>query len=938
MGLVLFYYLRDETGKRSLTELRTLQDWVVAPMLRTVPGVTEVLGIGGWEKQYQVVIRPEDLLRYGVTIQDVIEHIERNNANAGAQFIVVGGEEYLIRLVGLADRISDLERIVIKTHQGTPVYLAQVADVRIGGKIRRGVQTRNGTEEVVAGMVVKLYGTNSSTVIRRVEKKLEAVRRALPKGVKLVSYYQQKDLIQASVDTVNSALIEGIFLVVLVLALFIGGVRPSLVAAGAIPFSIVFAAVGLGLLGMTANLMTLGGLAIAIGMLVDGAIVVVENVERRLRSSPEGGYPEGRRQEVVHAMAEVARPILFAISIIVIVFIPLFTLQGVEGKTFRPLAYTVALAMAGSLVYSLLFAPVLASLLMKGPSDKAPTAPSGSRRGRFGRSWSAVKRFFTGWSAFVERSLSKVYRPLVAFSVRRRFVAVITAAALLGLGAFAFTKLGSEFTPTLQEGTIILRLTMAPSISLDESKRLTQIVERRVLKGPEVAEVVTRIGRGEVGAHTDPINSAEMYIVLKPRKEWGGDWTQREVEERIRKRVGEIPGVLTNFTQPIQMTLDELMEGVRAELAIKLYGDDLDELKVRADKIAAVVRRVQGAADVQVDQVSGQPQLLIRLDRKAIARWGLDIEDVEKVVAAAVGGQDAGQVFEGVRRFEILVRYQASARSTKRAIEDILVSTPQGRHVPLSQLATVETLVGPRQITRENTQRFITIQCNVRGRDIGGFVEEAKRRIHEQVKLPPGYFVTWGGQYKLQQEANRRLAVVIPITFLLILVMLYFTFNRFVEVALIAFNIPLALVGGVVALWITGQNLSVPASVGFIALFGIALENGLVLVAVMTSYRKDGMSPAEAAVEGAVRRIRAVLMTATTTGLGLVPLLVAKGTGSEVQRPLATVVTGGLLTATLLTLLVLPTLYAWFGGRRISLHGTKPTGDRPTGASGGEPA
>lgn len=431
------------------------------------------------------------------------------------------------------------------------------------------------------------------------------------------------------------------------------------------------------------------------------------------------------------------------------------------------------------------------------------------------------------------------------------------------------------------------------------------------MKVPEVAEVVSRIGRGEVGAHTDPVNSAEMFIVLKPRNQWRGKWSQKELEEVIRKAVGEVPGVATSFTQPIQMTLDELMEGVRAELAIKLFGDDLTLLKRQAEEIAAVVRKVRGAADVQVAQVTGQPQLLINLNRKAIARWGLNIADVQQVVSAAVGGAVAGQIFEGVRRFDILVRYPAEHRSSQHAIESILITTPTGTKVPLSQLATIRTLVGPRQITRENTQRFITVQCNVRGRDIGSFVQDAQRRIENGVKLPPGYYVSWGGQYKLQQEANRRLLIVIPITLALILVMLYLTFNRIRDVLLIAINIPLALVGGVVALRVTGQSLSVPASVGFIALFGIALENGLVLVTVMNQRRHSGLGGPDAAVEGAVMRIRPVLMTALTTALGLIPLLLARGTGSEVQRPLATVVLGGLLTATVLTLLVVPTLYGW---------------------------
>jgi cobalt-zinc-cadmium resistance protein CzcA len=491
-------------------------------------------------------------------------------------------------------------------------------------------------------------------------------------------------------------------------------------------------------------------------------------------------------------------------------------------------------------------------------------------------------------------------------------VAVVLAVAILLVGIFIFPNLGSEFTPTLQEGTIVLRLTMAPSISLNESIRTTQIVERRVMKIPEVTEVITRIGRGEVGAHTDPINSAEMYVLLKDKSEWRSAKTQSELEDVIRDEIGNIPGVLANFTQPIQMTVDELLEGVRAELAIKLFGPDLETLKAEADKIASVIRDVPGAADVQPDQVSGTPQLLIKVDRHAIARYGINVEDVQQVIRAAVGGETAGQIFEGVRRFDILLRYAPEYRNTTESVKQILVEAPNGVHVPLEQLATIEEIIGPRQITRENSQRFITIQCNVVGRDIGSFVEDGQKAISENVQLPPGYLVTWGGQFRLQQEANKRLAVVVPITLLIVALLLFSSFNSIKNTLLILLNIPLALVGGVVALWLGGENLSVPASVGFIALFGIALENGMVLVTYLNQLVRDGVSIDEASVKGAVLRLRPVLMTALTTALGLIPLLLATGVGSEVQRPLALVVTGGLFTSTMLTLLVVPAIYKWF--------------------------
>lgn len=884
MGLILFYYLEDTTGTYSLEELRTLHDWVIKFNLQTVTGVTEILGIGGYEKQFHVIVDPDALLRYDLTLQDFIDRIEANNLNIGAQFIEKNSEQFIVRSVGLATGIDDLNNIVVKTNDGRPIFLRNLAEVKIGGAIRRGLQTRNGEGEVIAGMVIKLYGTNSSTVIEKVEEKITEINTILPEGIHIVPYYQQKDLVEASVSTVTHALIQGIVLVALVLLVFMGGFRPSIVVATAIPFSVMFSFIAMGYFEMSANLMSLGGLAIAIGMMVDGTIVMVENIDRMLR---EADPKESRLHIVGRACHEVGRPIAFAIAIIIIVFLPLFTLQGVEGKTFRPLAYTVSLAMLGSLVFAVLMAPVFGHLLMRRPKTKAR-------------------------EALIVRLLLIPYRPLVGFFVRFRWAAMLLAIGLLAIGAMIFPRLGAEFTPKLNEGSIVVRLTMAPSISLAESTRTTLIVERRLMKIPEINEVVTRIGRGEIGAHTDPINSAEMFVLLKPKSEWREQGNQQYIEEVIREELGDIPGVLVNLTQPIQMAVDEMMEGVRAELAIKLIGGDLTILKNKADEIAEIVSQVSGAADVQPDQISGTPQLLIRPDRQAIARYGLNLSDVQNVIRAAVGGVTAKQIFEGIRRFDIYVRFAPHARQTPEAISEILIKTPDGIQVPLGELASIEEIVGQRQITRENTQRFITVQCNVVGRDIVSFVEEAQQAIDENVNLPPGYMVTWGGQFRLQQEANKRLAIVVPVTLLVIGLLLFINFGSLKNALLILLNIPLALVGGIVALWLTGQNLSVPASIGFIALFGIALENGMVLVTYLNQLVQKGMALDEASIRGACLRLRPVLMTAITTALGLIPLLIATGTGSEVQRPLATVVIGGLATSTLLTLLVIPALYKWF--------------------------
>ncbi len=891
-GLVLYYNLIDTTGEYSLEDLRTLQDWVVKYNLQTVPGVTEVLGIGGFVKQYQVNVDPDALLRYDLALHEVIERIKANNQNVGGQFIERNGEMFIVRSDGLAKDIPDIGRIVVSHEDGTPVFLEDIATVEIGGEIRQGLQTRNGTEEVVSGMVIKLYGTNSSTVIQAVEEKLVEIEKALPEGVKIDPYYEQKTLVQSAVDTVTSALVQGIVLVALILLVFIGGFRPSVVVALAIPFSVLFATGAMKYFGISANLMSLGGLAIAIGMMVDGTIVMVENTDRLLRQAGPG---ESKTAVISRACREVVQPITFAILIVVLVFIPLFTLQGVEGKMFRPLAYTVSLAMFGSLLYALIGAPVFASLLMPRPKREESENDDAANR-----------------EIWIVRLLVAIYKPIVALFVRVRILAVVLSVVLLALGAWVFPKLGSEFTPRLMEGDIIANLTMAPSVSLEETKRNTLIAEARLLQVPEIEQAVSRIGRGEVGAHADPINTVHMMVVLKPESEWREDYTQVDVENAMREALEGMPGVQVNMTQPIQLSVDELIGGSKAQLAIKLFGTDLDVLKEKGEAIAAVVREVEGSADVQTGQVIGSPQIVVSPDREAIARHGLNLSEVQELIEAAVGGVEAGQIFEGVQRFDIYVRYQEDARDTIKDIRHLIVRTTEGVLLPLDEIAVIEEIVGPRQIVRENNQRYLEVQSNVVGRDIGGFVEEAQAAIDAQVELPPGYLVSWGGQYELQQEANKRLAVVVPVTLALIAILLYMSFGSLKNTGLILLNIPLALVGGIVGLWLTGENLSVPSSIGFIALFGIALGNGMVLVTYLNQLYREGKAINEASIEAACLRVRPVLMTAGTTLLGLLPLLLATGTGSEVQRPLAVVVIGGLVSSTILTLLVVPALYKWF--------------------------
>ncbi len=893
LGQILFYFVEDEKSQRSAEEIREIQDWLIKFNLQTVPGVTEVLSLGGEVKQFKVHVDPNALLRYGLAIGDVTDAIRVNNGNVGAQYIVKNSEQYLIRSVGLARNIADIESIVLKVRDGVPVYVRDVADVGIGGEVRQGLATMNGKGETVAGLVLKLIGTNTSKVIADVKARLEKINASLPPGVEVVPYYDQSRLVLASVATVTDALIQGVVLVALIILLFMGGIRPSLVVALSIPFSVATAFILMRAFGLSANLMSLGGIAIAIGMMVDGAIVIAENVDRLLKEDHKGLT---KHQIVARACAEVVRPIGFAILIIIVVFLPLFTLQGVEGKTFKPLAITVSLAMLGSLVFAVLIAPVLAEMLMRRPA--ARPGKKGLRR-NFGDLVVGFILFF--------------YRPLVTLFVKVRFLAVLLAGGMLALGVWVFPFLGSEFVPRLNEGDLLVRVTMAPSISLEESRDTVLKFERQLLRDfPEVKRVVSRVGRGEVGAHADPVNSAESFVELKPREEWESGRSPEELFAAMSHGFEGFPGARFNFTQPIAAAVDELLTGTKAELAIKLFGSDTEVLKSKAAEIQRAVAGIAGASDVQMDQVTGTPQLRIRVDREAISRYGVNVNDVQSVIRAAIGGDVAGQIFEDVKRFNILVRYNKDARSTPEAIKAVVIRTPSGTLVPLDQIATVEEIVGPRQITRENGQRFITIQANVRGRDIGSFVAEGQTRIAEAVKLPAGYLVEWGGQFELQQEANKRLAIVVPITLGLVFLLLFLNFGSLKSSLLIMLNIPLALVGGVVALWLGGLNLSVPASVGFIALFGIALENGMVLVTYLNSLVHAGKPINQASIEGACMRVRPVLMTAATTALGLIPLLYATGTGSEVQKPLATVVVGGLVSSTVLTLLVLPALYRWF--------------------------
>ncbi len=899
LGQIYQYTVSGEV--KDLTELRTLQDWIVKYNLRTVPGVTEVLSFGGEVKQYQVRVDPRALVQYGVTLTDVRSAIQANNRNVGGGYIVRGPEEYIVRGLGLAETLEDLGNIIIAERSGTPILVRNVAEVEIGPEVRRGAVTMNGRGEVAAGIVLKRIYENTQQVIGGVKAKVEEINRALPPGVKATPFYDQADLIERAVGTVESALLEGAVLIVIILFLFLGDVRSSLIVTAMLPLSLLLALMLMQYFGFSANLMSLGGLAIAIGMMVDGGIVMVENIYRHLSEHQHAAQGEAKdgivhaspRESRVHVVLrsarEVGRPIVFAIAIIIIVFLPLFTLEGVEGKMFKPMAFAVSFAMLGSLIFSLTVIPVLCSFFLKGGKEE---------------------------ETWIMRKVKRPYLPALRWSLQHRGKTLAAALTALGISLAAIPLLGTEFVPQLEEGSIMYRVTLAPSAGLDEAIRTATRIEEMAKSFPEVVDVVSKIGRAEAGGDPEPVNNIEALVTLKPAGKWKTGRSKPELVEAMEEKFSEFPGVGFNFSQPIAMRVDELLSGVKAQLAIQLFGDDLDELVESAEAIERVVTGIPGAADVQTEQVTGQPQLQIKVDRAAIARYGINVEDVQETIETAVGGEAAGQVFEGIRRFDINVRLQEPFRSSQEAIGNLLVSAPdRSVRVPLSQVAEIRTVVGPKQISHDNGQRRVVIQLNVRGRDMGGFVAEAQRAIAEGVRLPPGYFVTWGGQFENQQRAMKRLAVIVPITIVLIFLLLFSSFGSVRQAALIILNVPFALIGGILGLLASRQYLSVPASVGFIALFGVAVLNGVVLVSYINALRRDGLSLFDAVYQGAVLRLRPVLMTATVAILGLLPLLFSTGAGSEVQRPLAAVVVGGLLTSTVLTLLLLPTLYGWFEGR-----------------------
>ncbi|MBU1881622.1 CusA/CzcA family heavy metal efflux RND transporter, partial [bacterium] len=885
LGIVFMYYLEadstvDTDGVPLDIYLRTLNDWVIKYQLRTVPGVTDVLSMGGNVLQYQVHVNPLQLIAYQLTMDDIVDAIESNNRNVGGQFVVRGRMEYLIRGSGLVKDVDQLAAIKVKESSGTVITLADVARVEIGPEIRRGVVLKQGVGEVVIGLVIKLYGENTSQVIDNLYAKVEEIQRALPEGVYMVPYYEQAELVARATGTVKNALLIGAVLVILVLLLFLGNIRSAIVVIASFPISVLVAFLLMKITGLSANLMSLGGLAIAIGMMVDGSVVIVDNIWRHLSTD---NHDESFIELIGRASKEVARPIAFATLIIIVVFLPLFTLQGVEGKMFSPMASTLTFALIGSMVFTFTLAPLLASLLLN-RNIKAKDS-----------------RFVTLLKRLYERSLQRVLN-------KGRMVVIAALLALL-ISLMLIPNLGTEFIPTLEEGSIQVQVVGAPSTSLEEMTRIMALMQDKVAQHAEVTYVLIRIGRPEAGSHPHPVNTAEIMVGLKPYGQWSGGRDKQDLIADLRIDLESYPGLQFHIAQPIQNEFDELLSGVKAELAVKVYGDDMTILRQKGEEIKALMSAVEGITDLSVEQSFGQPQIVVEVDVPKASRYGLNVDDVMEMVELGIGGEVIGQVYENVRRFGIFVRLDEPYRKDVEKISQLMINTPEGKLIPISSVAEIREEIGPIQINREKNQRRVVVQANIEGRDLGGVVSDIQHQLSANLDLPSGYFIEYGGQFKNQQRAMARLGIIVPITLFLIFLLLYSAFGSIRHALLIYANIPFALIGGVLALFISGQYLSVPASVGFIALFGIAVLNGVVMVSYFNDLKKRGLPLDQVVMEGSILRMRPVLMTAMTTMIGLVPLLFSGGLGSEVQRPLATVVVGGLFTSTALTLYLLPLLY-----------------------------
>jgi len=881
LGEIYQYTLQSDT--HSLTELRTIQDWIIAPQLKVLPGVNEINSLGGYVKQYHVLINPRKLLQHGITLHQVLETLENNNANAGGNFIVEEWEQAYVRAVGLIQTIADIENIVVDAKDGTPLYLKDVAQVTIGRATRQGSVTRDGKGEDVAGMVIMLKDENSKIVVDRVKKAIPKIQEHLPENVHINTFYDRTTLINQCIETVSEALMHGGLFVIIILFLFLGNFRESIIVAFSLPVTALIAFILMRWQGVTANLMSLSGLAIAIGMIVDASIVVAENITRHFAEKANSSF--SRTKVAYEAVREVARPIIFAVLIIVIVFIPLFTLQQMEGKMFRPLAITMCFTMIGSLLVAFTLVPVLCSHFIR-PRKKHK-------------------------ENLLHRTLKRIYWPVLELALRKRWTTALLTISIC-IGVFLFIPfVGTEFLPQLDEGAIVINIVKLPSASLEGSIAVGTEIERRVLsKFPEVETVVTKTGSAEISEDPMGPEQSDVFIMLHPKAAWKTGRTKKELVAAIQKELSVIPGLTFSFSQPIALRVNEIISGIKSDLALKIFGDDLDILRENANRISAILNGIEGAEDVKVEQISGFSQIEIVIDRNAIARHKINVADINDVIEIAVGGKVATTVVENQKRFAVLVRFPERHRSDIASLNRILIPAPDGHSVPLELLAKIKEVEAPAQVSRENGMRRAVVECNIRGRDMGGFVAEVKKKIKSVTnKLPTGYFVDFSGQFENQQRAMKRLAIVVPVAILLIFLMLFSAFDSLRNALVVMITLPFALVGGILALMVFRINLSVPSAIGFIALFGVAVEDGIVLITFFNQLRQKGLDVVSAVKKGCELRFRPVVMTSLTTLLGILPLMYATGSGSEIQKPLAAVVLGGLISALVLTLIVLPVLY-----------------------------
>jgi len=888
LGEIYQYEVRAEPGSNyDATDLRTIHDWNIRRQLMGVPGVTEVNSHGGYGKQYEVRLSPEKLQSYGLSLSDVHDAVMKNNGTVGGGYIEKGAEQYLLRGVGLVEKMEDITNIVVKTgNEGVPVFVRDLGDVVEGQSIRQGAVSTNGEGEIVSGMAIMLKGENSRVVAERVKAKVEEIRKTLPKGVTIEAFYDRTALVQRAIATVETNLLEGAALVILVLLVLLGNWRGALLVATIIPLSMLFAAILMRIFNVSGNLMSLG--ALDFGLIVDGAVVMVENVVRRRAEAQHENSHEPPERTILEACLEVARPVVFAVAIIGIVYLPILSLRGIEGKMFVPMALTVIFALLGSLILSLTYVPAMLALILKGNVSEK--------------------------ESFLIRWAKQIYRPSLAFVMKFRAQVLAIAVAVVLISGVIFPYLGGEFIPRLDEGDILIEAILLPSVSLNQSMKLTTEVEKSLKVFPEVKTIVSKCGAPAVATDSMSLNQCDVFVMLNPIEDWKSGITKEELIEKMSKKVEEeVPGAASfGFMQPIEMRVNELIAGTRGDVAIKLFGDDLQVLADKGEEIEQVLAKIQGAEEAKVEVTTGLPQLQIKPDRAAIARYGLNVEDVNELVEAIFAGKKAGEVFEGEQRFDIVLRLNENASKTVDSVRALTLTSPTGQRVPLAQVADIALVEGAAQISREATRRRIVVSTNVRDRDIASFVEEAKQKIESQVPLPPGYYLEWGGTFENLERATNRLLIVVPIALFLIFVMLFSTFGSAKQALMIYTGIPFAIVGGVVALALRGMPFSISAGVGFIALFGVAVLNGVVMISFINHLREEGKSVIDAVNEGAMTRLRPVLMTALVASLGFIPMALATSAGAEVQRPLATVVIGGLITSTLLTLLILPTLYAWF--------------------------